>query len=183
MKSLCHPNSQEPWEHPQPQPDSTLPSFLISSHGYFGCANHLQLVLASSSEWSIQLSHSYKMRMPGLAWGQSVASRHSIAHRNQGQGLGVDGKCSMCSQGWRTGIQDKGLLHQNLYSLHSLLCSSPTFLALLSVLLPKLSKWVKVGVESFGMRPFTPFPSVNSRMTTDSVIQNWSRNTVQTSFG
>lgn len=89
----------------------------------------------------------------------------------------------MCSQGWRTGIQDKGLLHQTLYSLHSLLHSSPTFLALLSVLPPKLSKWVKVGVESFETRPFTPFPSVNSRMTTDSVIQNWSRNTVQTSFG
>lgn len=53
----------------------------------------------------------------------------------------------------------------------------------LPVLLAKLPKWVKVGVESFGMRPFTPFPSVNPRMTTDSVIQNWSRNTVQTSFG
>lgn len=112
-----------------------------------------------------------------------MASRHCITHRNQGQGLGINGKCSMCSQERRTRIQDKGLLHQNLYSLHSLLRSSPTFLALLSVLLPTLSKWVKVGVESFGMRPFTPFPYVNSRMTTDSVIQNWSRNMVQTSFG
>lgn len=75
-----------------------------------------------------------------------MASSHCIAHRNQGRGLGGNGTCSMCSQGWRTGIQVKGLLHQSLYSLHSLLCSSPTFLALSAC---ATSKAYKVG-QSWG---------------------------------
>lgn len=86
-----------------------------------------------------------------------------------------------------TGVEDRDS-RQGAPSPDPLLPAQPSPLltnlsGLLSVLPPKLSKWVKVGVESFETRPFTPFPSVNSRMTTDSVIQSWSRNMVQTSFG
>lgn len=112
-----------------------------------------------------------------------MASRHCVAHKNQGQCLSVNGKCSVYSRG-RGGTQDKGLLHQYPSSLHGLLCFPPTSLALSFLrATASVQSGSDVGVESFRMMPFTPFPFVNFRMTTDSVIQNWNRNMVQTSFG
>lgn len=82
---------------------------------------------------------------------------------------------ALCVLTEQAGLQDK--VPCTSYSLLSLLLPTKLPVPFYPLCYFQPFKWV----ESSGMMSFTPFPSVNFRMITDSVIQNWNRNMVPTS--